>query len=116
DVLSINEVTPVVETDESLGKPRVQSKISGVALPNSYVTLYIFSTPTIITVKTDDTGAFVYMFEKELSDGAHEVYVAITDNTGSVIAHSEPFGFVKEAEAFSASTDVVAGPITNSSE
>lgn len=116
DVLSITEVTPVVETDDSLGKPQVQSRISGTALPNSYVTLYIYSTPTIVTVKTDDTGAFVYLFEKQLEDGAHEVYVAITDNTGNVIAHSEPFAFVKEAEAFTNAADAAAGPITTTPE
>src|SRR5690606_477567 len=115
DVLSITDVSPVVETDESLGKPRVQSKITGKGLPNSYVTLYIFSTPIIVTLKTDDTGSFVYTFEKELENGTHEVYVAITDNAGSVIAHSEPFAFVKEAEAFTPVAEA-AGPISSLEE
>jgi hypothetical protein len=78
----------------------VQSEIRGKALPNSFVTLYIFSTPTVVTVKTDNDGSFVYTFEKELEDGNHEVYAAITDNTGAIIVQSTPFKFVKQAEAF----------------
>lgn len=98
EVLKVDAVFPSIK---QTGESRVvQSEIRGKALPNSYVTLYIFSTPTIVTVRTDDAGTFVYTFEKELEDGEHEVYAAVTDNSGSVIAHSKPFRFVKQAEAF----------------
>lgn len=99
EVLKVESVVPVVKNDDETGK-LVQAEIVGKALPNSYVTLYIFSTPTIVTVRADENGAFSYTFEKELEDGEHEVYVAITDNTGAIVAKSNPFRFVKEAEAF----------------
>ncbi|MCA9359761.1 hypothetical protein KC850_01850 [Candidatus Kaiserbacteria bacterium] len=102
DVLRVESVVPMVEAKSNSDKEApVRAEIRGTALPNSFVTLYIFSSPTVVTVKTDDTGAFVYTFDKELEDGLHEVYVAVTDNTGSIIAQSNPFSFVKEAQAFS---------------
>jgi len=75
--------------------------ISGRALPNSFVTIYIFSTPIIITVKTSEDGSWNYRFDKELEDGEHQVFVGVTDNAGKIVAKSNPFTFVKEAEAFS---------------
>ena len=80
--------------------------ITGKALPNSFVTLYIFSTPIVVTLKTDADGSWAYRFDKELEDGEHEVYVGVTDNAGKIVAKSEPFTFVKEAEAFSANEPV----------
>lgn len=99
DVLQVETVAPEVRSGVEI-EPVVYATIAGRGLPNSYVTLYIFSTPTIVTVRTDDTGQFSYTFEKELPDGEHEVYVAITDNTGEIVAQSAPFRFVKEAQAF----------------
>lgn len=114
DVLSISAVTPIISqptaTDDRTPEPPIIAQITGQALPNSFVTLYIFSTPTIVTVKTDADGSFVYTFEKELQDGSHDVYVAITDHTGSIVARSNPFRFIKEAQAFTpvdAAADVV---------
>ncbi|HEY0964648.1 MAG TPA: Ig-like domain-containing protein [Candidatus Paceibacterota bacterium] len=100
EALAVEHVVPIIQTDDSGGNLPVFAEIKGKALPNSFVTLYIFSTPTIVTVKTDTDGSFVYTFEKELEDGAHEVYVAVTDNTGAIMARSNPFRFVKEAQAF----------------
>lgn len=96
DVLHIAEVQPVREQPEDT----VKTKISGFALPNSFITLYIFSSPTIVTIKTDANGAFVYTFDTELENGQHDVYVAMTDNTGEILAQSAPFSFIKQAEAF----------------
>ena len=50
-------------------------------------------------VKTDADGSWEYRFDKELEDGEHEVYVGVTDNAGKIIAKSEPFVFIKEAQA-----------------
>ncbi len=100
DILTVEAVTPIIELDDSIGLPPVQAEIRGKALPNSFVTLYIYSTPTIVTVKTDADGSFVYTFEKELEDGEHQVYVAVTDNTGTILAQSNPFTFIKQAQAF----------------
>ena len=100
DILKIASVTPQVATDNTTDTSHVQSVITGQALPNAYVTLYIFSSPTIVTVRTDADGAFEYTLTKELTDGSHEVYVALTDNTGEIVARSAPFGFTKEAEIY----------------
>ncbi len=74
--------------------------ISGKAFPNSFITLYIFSVPIVVTVKTSDDGSWSYRFDKELEDGNHEVYIGVTDNAGRIVAKSEPFKFIKTAEAY----------------
>jgi hypothetical protein len=102
EVISIASA-PAILTD---GPERVPSAIiSGKGLPNSFVSLYIFSTPIVVTVKTESDGSWVYRFDKELEDGQHEVYIGMTDNSGKIIAKSKPFSFVKEAEAFTGTTD-----------
>lgn len=73
----------------------------GQALPNSYSTLYIYSTPIIVTIKTDNNGEWQYKMDKELEDGNHTVYIATVNNTGNIIAKSTPYTFVKTAEAIS---------------
>lgn len=75
-------------------------KISGKGPANSYVTVYVYSgQPVIITVKTDSNGDWTYVMDKELKDGNHEVYVAVTNNSGAIQAKSEPLPFVKTAQA-----------------
>lgn len=113
ETLSVQTVNPIVRHDQALpdSAPPVQTEIRGHGIPNSFVTIYIFSTPTVVTVKTDSDGSFVYTFEKELEDGEHEVYVAVTDNTGEIVAQSNPFKFVKEAQAYTAKNDNAGAPI-----
>ena len=74
-------------------------KLNGKGLPNSFVTIYIYSDPIILTVKTDSEGNWSYEVDKDIEDGEHQVYVAVTDNTGKITAKSEPIMFVKTAEA-----------------
>jgi hypothetical protein len=71
----------------------------GRALPNSFVTLYIFSTPVVVTVKTDEQGNWRYTLDTELEDGSHNLYVAMVNNNGRIVAKSPPVPFVKTAEA-----------------
>lgn len=99
DVLEVKEVLPVIKTEQN-NTELVSTEIRGKALPNSIVNIYIFSTPIVVTVRTDADGSFVYTFDKELEDGKHDVYVAVTDNTGDIIAQSNAFSFVKQAQAF----------------
>jgi hypothetical protein len=73
--------------------------ISGKVLPNSYTTLYIYSTPIIVTVKADANGDWQYTLDKELDDGEHTIYTATVNNTGKILAKSSAFTFVKTAEA-----------------
>ncbi len=108
DILTVDTISTVADeigTGSEDYKPK-SAIISGKGLPNSYVTLYIFSTPIVVTVKTDANGTWSYIFDKELEEGNHEVYAGITDNAGRVVAKSSPFAFVKTAQAF---TPVDAG-------
>lgn len=79
-------------------------RLSGRAAPNSFVTLYIYSDPIVVTVKTDSAGAWVYTLDKELPDGSHQIFSAITNAGGRILAKSEPLPFVKEAAAVSVIT------------
>lgn len=99
DILEVNSVITAVENEDNT-HTAPEAIISGKALPNSFVTLYIFSTPTIVTIKTDADGSWNYRFDKELEDGEHQVYVGVTDNAGKIVAKSTPFTFIKTAEAF----------------
>lgn len=102
DILEVTSIM-TAEPNENDENKRPAAILTGKALPNSYITLYIFSTPIVITIKTDPDGSWNYRFDKELEDGEHHVYIGITDNTGKIVAKSNSFAFVKEAEAF---TDV----------
>lgn len=73
----------------------------GQAIPNSYITLYIYSTPVIVTVKTDDNGDWSYELDKELENGDHELYVATVSNSGKIVARSTSIPFTKTADAAS---------------
>lgn len=119
DILVVDAVTTLTPTEAEetgeapAGPPR--ALISGKGLPNSFVTLYIFSTPIVVTVKTDAEGAWSYVFDKELDEGEHEVYVGITDNAGRIVAKSSPLPFVKTAVAFT-EAEAVAVPVEASPE
>lgn len=88
------------------------SKIAfrGKALPDSFVTLYIFSIPIVVTVKTDADGNWDYTLDKELEDGSHQVYVGITDVKGKVVVRSNPVPFVKTASAITVE-EALATPV-----
>lgn len=105
------EVVPVTNSIAGAEDDRLLTEIRGRGLPNSFVTLYIFSSPTIVTIKTDADGSFVYTLDKELEDGNHDIFVALTDNTGSIVAQSNPFSFIKEARAFTP-VDAAEGNLT----
>lgn len=75
-------------------------RMEGKAEPNALVTIYIFSNdPVVITIKADAEGNWNYELDKELADGQHEAYIAVTDEAGKIISKSEPIAFVKTAQA-----------------
>lgn len=103
DVFEITAITSVKsEKGDNApdAKPLPTAVISGRGLPNSFVTLFVYSNPVVVTIKTDKDGNWSYTFDKEIEDGEHEVYVGVTDNAGRVVAKSEPTRFIKTAEAF----------------
>ncbi|MFZ6036123.1 MAG: Ig-like domain-containing protein [Patescibacteria group bacterium] len=76
--------------------------ISGTGPANTYLTLYIYSNPIVVTTKTDAQGNFVYTLDSGLDDGKHEVYVTVTDDTGKIEEKSAPFAFfIRQAQAVS---------------
>lgn len=78
-------------------------RLSGTAAPNSVVTIFIYSyLPVVVTTTTDANGNWTYDFGSKLSEGRHEAYVSINDDTGKLVASSSPLAFfVKEARAVS---------------
>lgn len=98
DRFTVNAVT-VVDTPTAGDAHKKAARFSGKALPNIFITLYIYSDPIIVTVKTDAEGNWTYDLDKELPDGDHEVYVAVTDNVGKITSQSRALPFVKTADA-----------------
>jgi hypothetical protein len=95
--------SPTAVTDEGsitsdiLPHPAV--RVVGHTKPLSFVTLYLYSTPVIVTVRADVSGRFAYTFDSTLDDGSHELYVAQVNNAGKIIAQSDGIPFVKTALA-----------------
>ncbi|OGI62410.1 hypothetical protein A2818_02505 [Candidatus Nomurabacteria bacterium RIFCSPHIGHO2_01_FULL_40_12] len=83
--------------------------LKGQALPNSFITIYIYSTPIMVTVKTDSKGEWQYVLDKELENGDHTVYTASVNNSGNIIAKSPGYLFTKTAEAASLKDLPLAG-------
>lgn len=95
------EVYRVVDVALETEEAKERLVVSGTAYPLSYVVVYIYSDPLVVTVKTDEFGQWTYTLEQDVDEGEHEVYVAVTDNTGQVLEKSEPLRFVKVAQAVS---------------
>jgi len=94
-------VVPTYKVKEVKLTEKKQIALGGQALPNSFITLYIYSTPIIVTVKTDNNGEWQYLLDKELENGTHTVYTATVNNTGNIVAKSSGYLFTKTAEAIS---------------
>lgn len=101
------KITPVqddiytVEKIETIKLPtgEIQLKFTGKGLPNSFITLYIYSAPImVVTVKTDGDGNWEYILDKPLTDGEHTSYVTVTNNKGEIKARSEGFAFMKKGD------------------
>ena len=73
--------------------------ITGRARPLTFVTLYVYSDPIVVTVRTDEFGNFNYRLKSTLPDGEHRVYVALADSNGIIVEKSQPLAFVKTAQA-----------------
>lgn len=96
---SIASETPAYRVDDIKLSAEKKVLISGRALPNTFVTLYIYSTPIIVTVKANSDGEWQYTIDKELENGDHTVYAASVDNSGKIVVKSSAAAFVKTAEA-----------------
>lgn len=92
-------VTDAIFEVNKISKAKEKLKFEGRALPNSFVTLYIFSTPIVVTVKANEDGKWEYMLDAQLEDGEHTLYVASVNNAGKILAKSAKVPFTKTAEA-----------------
>jgi len=97
-----------------------QIVISGTTKPLSFVTLFIYSDPIIVTVRADEQGAFYYMSDEPFADGQHTLYVAAVNGRGQIIAKSAPVSFVKTAQAITILTNATSStpntPVDSSRE
>ncbi len=71
---------------------------SGRGLPLSYVTLFIYSAPVVVAVKTDEYGRWTYTLDKPLEEGTHTVYAALVNGQGRVASRSEVYVFDKKGD------------------
>jgi hypothetical protein len=95
EILSVSGVKMMAFGDGAKG-----ILLTGRSFPNAPVYIYIYSDlPLILSTITDSNGNWSYVLESPLGDGKHQVFVAVTDNSGKIIAKSEPLFFVKTAEA-----------------
>ena len=105
EIFTVDKITPKIAPREEGRPEKIQSvTFSGKGLRNSYVTLYFFSTPIVVTVKTDASGNWEYTIDKEFEDGEHSAYVAMTDSGGKILMKSTPIPFVKTANAIAFGT------------
>ena len=61
--------------------------------------LFVFSDPIVLSIETNDDGSWSYVLDRPLELGNHEVYVAVTSNTGKIVAKSDKYVFAQTAEA-----------------
>lgn len=52
----------------------------GKTKPNTLVTLYVFSNPVIVTVKSDEKGIWTYDRERNIETGKHSAFATIYDD------------------------------------
>ena len=96
DVYRFDEKNPVDAVKLPEGGTGI--KLTGYGLPNAYVTLFIYSDPVVVVVKTDEFGRWTYTLDKPLEDGQHTVYAAATNGTGEIEARSEVLVFNKTGD------------------
>lgn len=109
---AVSKIANIADEKEASAQSRANGGyvISGVAKAYSVATVYIYSDiPVISTVATDSNGNWQYELDQPLSDGDHEIYVALNDETGKIVNKSKPLDFtVRQAKAISPSPDIAS--------
>ena len=62
--------------------------LSGKSLPDSVITIYIYSEPIVVTTKTDENGDWVYELNQPLEGEKHVAYATVKDQEGSLVRSS----------------------------
>ena len=72
--VTINQIKNVSKVGQQL------LHFEGKTLPNTLVTLYVFSNPVIVVVKSDSSGRWAYDRERNLDSGKHTAFATIYDD------------------------------------
>jgi hypothetical protein len=95
---SFDEASPDLSVDaaEAFGTEDAPggTQFSGTATPGDTVTIFIYSyLPLVMTTDADTDGNWTYTLDSSLTDGQHEAYVVVTDETGKIKEKSSPLSF-----------------------
>ncbi|MBT7553514.1 hypothetical protein HN670_03540, partial [bacterium] len=106
----LDENITIVETDNETEESSLTW--SGQADANAWVLIYIYSDlPLVLTTQADANGNWSYALDENLTDGQHQAYVTINDETGKIVKQSNPLSFfVRSAQAVSAGDYFSAQP------
>jgi hypothetical protein len=96
DVYKFDDNNPVSSVKLPDGNTGI--RFVGWGLPDSYITLFIYSNPVIVVVKTDAQGHWTYTLDKPINNGQHTAYAAQTDGEGNIEARSEVLVFTKKGD------------------
>lgn len=77
------QVTKIENT--TLDNQNLAITFQGTSLSNTIITILIYSSPIVVTVKTDANGLWQYNLEKPLEPGKHIAYIAVSSPNGSKI-------------------------------
>ena len=96
-LLQITHIGNVIVTDPATQQKEKKIVISGKSLPDIYLAVYVYSNPIVAIVKTDSEGNWQLTLDNRLDDGSHEVYIALSNGNGDLIARAEPQKFLVNA-------------------
>jgi hypothetical protein len=114
DIYRFDDKDPVSSVKLPNGNAGIRFK--GWGLSNAYVTLFIYSSPVIVMVKTDKYGRWEYVLDKPLEDGQHIAYAAQTDSLGQIEARSEVLVFMKNGDMVSKTISSQEASISSSTD
>lgn len=97
------KITKVENEISSTGE--VALKISGQTLPHKVITILIYSSPIVVTVKTDANGVWSYRLEKPLAAGKHIVYTVVPRVEGSKVRSEVTSFFISPVYAASTNNE-----------
>jgi len=65
----------------------------GKAAADSFIRVYVYSSPEIFVVPTNEQGLWSLVFDRALEEGEHTVFAGAVDNLGALVALSNSFSF-----------------------
>jgi hypothetical protein len=114
DIYRFDESDPVSAVKLANGEAGIRFK--GWGLPNAYITLFIYSSPVVAVIKTDEYGRWTYTLDKPLDDGQHTAYAALTNSAGEIEARSEVLVFIKNGDNVAKTIAKQGASISSSTE